>query len=268
MIDAFKSNEKEISVETVKTYWDTQPCNIKHSPKTFNTLEYFEEVEKRKYFVEPHILKFANFPSWDDKSVLEIGCGIGTDALNFVRSGARYVGIELSPKSLEIAKSRLRLYGFDANLFISNIEELDRSLLRQRFDLIYSFGVLHHTPNLGKALENIRKISDENTLFKLMVYAKDSWKQKMIDSGFDQPESQKGCPIANSYTKEEIAMILEQSGFKIMDIKQDHIFPYKVSEYKKYEYKKEPWFEVMPEEIFRSLEKSLGWHLLIDAKIN
>jgi len=263
----YNSNYEDVNIKTVKNYWDSQPCNVKHSSKPLNTIEYYNEVEKRKYFVEPHILDFANFQNWNKKSVLEIGCGIGTDAVNFIRHGANYTGIDLSPNSLQIAKNRLKIFGLNGNLFSSNIELLDDTLLDQEFDLIYSFGVLHHTPNLEVALKNIRRICNQNTQIKIMVYAKNSWKQKMIESGLDQPEAQYGCPIANVYTDEEITNLLGKTGFRVIEIRQDHIFPYEVLEYKNYKYVKVPWFESMPENVFQTLQKSFGWHLLIDAKI-
>jgi 2-polyprenyl-3-methyl-5-hydroxy-6-metoxy-1,4-benzoquinol methylase len=64
------------------------------------TREYFDEVEARKYFVEPHIPEFAQFKQWKGKKVLEIGCGIGTDSVNFARAGADLAAIEISEKSL------------------------------------------------------------------------------------------------------------------------------------------------------------------------
>ena len=87
----------------------------------------------------------------------------------------------------------------------------------------------------------------------------------MIDNGRDQPEAQIGCPIANSYTKGEITELLNIAGFKANNISQDHIFPYKVESYKNYEYLREDWFQNMPPEVFEILEKSFGWHLLVDA---
>jgi hypothetical protein len=100
-----------------------------------------------------------------------------------------------------------------------------------------------------------------------MVYAKNSYKSAMIEEGLDQPEAQYGCPIANTYTKEEISELLVQSGFKIKSISQDHIFPYVIKDYKKYVYKREIWFENMPNEVFKALEKHFGWHLMINATI-
>jgi hypothetical protein len=98
-----------------------------------------------------------------------------------------------------------------------------------------------------------------------MLYAKNSYKQILVNEKLMQPEAQSGCPIANSYTKEEVLRIFHLNQLKITNIEQCHIFPYEIDSYKNYEYKKLPWFEFMPDNIFRALEKELGWHLLIRA---
>ena len=253
------------SIDDVRSFWDSRPCNIRHSSEPVGTKKYFDEVEARKYFVEPHIPNFASFKSWKDKRVLEIGCGIGTDAVNFAREGAIYTGVELSKESLMLAKQRFETFGLKGTFLEGNAEEIGELLKNQKYDLIYSFGVLHHTPSLSKALNGIRTLCDSNSVFKLMVYAEDSWKNAMIKAGLDQPEAQYGCPIANTYTRTEIKEELLAQGFKTTSITQDHIFPYRVKEYKEYEYIKEPWFAAMPEVAFKAIESQLGWHLLVDA---
>jgi hypothetical protein len=100
-----------------------------------------------------------------------------------------------------------------------------------------------------------------------MVYAKHSWKNFMIESGLDQPEAQAGCPIAFTYTKEEIEQELLGNDFNIVSIDQDHIFPYQIEPYKQGEYIKQPWFEAMPDAMFKTLEKNLGWHMLVTATL-
>jgi 2-polyprenyl-3-methyl-5-hydroxy-6-metoxy-1,4-benzoquinol methylase len=256
-------------MQEIIDYWNKRPCNIRHSTKEFKTKEYFDEVEDRKYFVESHIPDFANFPMWKNKKVLEIGCGIGTDATNFAKNGAEYVGVELSDESLNIAKERFKVYGLEKgtsfyNLDAQNFEEL--SVVGKDFDLIYSFGVIHHSPNPQRILENCYKLLKPGGTLKIMVYAENSWKKYMIDCGLDQYEAQSKCPVAFTYTKEEITNILENAQFTNIDILQTHIFPFKVEKYIKYEYEFEDWFRSMPKEMFSMLESKLGWHLCVTCK--
>jgi SAM-dependent methyltransferase len=252
-------------METISDYWNNQPCNIKHSSLDIGTLEYFQEVEARKYYVESHIPVFAEFDKWRDKKVLEIGCGIGTDASNFSKNGAFYTGIELSEKSLEITKKRFEVFNLKGefyNIDAQNIDDLYQ--VGNNFDLIYSFGVIHHSPNPQKIIDNCFLLLKPGGVLKIMVYAENSWKKMMIDGKLDQYEAQSNCPVAFTYTKEQIYDMFKQ--YNDIKIEQEHIFPYKIKEYKNYEYKKESWFENMPENIFKIMEKNLGWHLCITCK--
>ena len=255
------------SLKDVQDFWNSRPCNLRHSNAPIASKQYFDEVEERKYFVEPHIPAFADFAAWKDKRVLEIGCGIGTDATNFARSGAIYTGIELSSESLKLAKSRFELFGLKGRFIEGNAEEVDELLKGETFDLIYSFGVLHHTPSLSNALVAITRLMKKDSVFKMMVYAENSWKNAMIEAGLDQPEAQYGCPIANTYTKDEVREFLSKAGLAPIEISQDHVFPYVVEDYKQYKYVREPWFNAMPPEVFHALEKKLGWHLLVTANL-
>ena len=142
-------------MEKIIDYWNNQPCNINHSSLEKCTKEYFDEVEKRKYFVENHIPAFAEFEKWNGKRVLEIGCGIGTDAVNFAKNGAIYTGIELSSESLEITKKRFDLFNLKGSFYnvdAQNIQDLYN--IGKDFDLIYTFGVVHHSPDPQKIIDN------------------------------------------------------------------------------------------------------------------
>ena len=254
-----------VTINEVKEFWDGRPCNIRHSQKELGTREYFDEVADKKFFVEPHIKSFSNFNKWNGKRVLEIGCGLATVGINFASHGANYTGVELSEESLDLAKQRFDVYNMKGEFYSGNAEELSSFIPVETYDLIYSFGVIHHSPHPEKIISEIKKYMNEDSTLKIMLYAKDSWKNYMIESGLDQPEAQYGCPIANTYTKDDVVELLD--GYDIISIEQDHIFPYQVEPYKRGEYIKQPWFESMPSEMFRSLEKNLGWHLLITAKL-
>ena len=253
------------SIEAVQNFWDQRPCNIRHSNAEVGTREYFDEVDARRYFVEPHILNFVQFDRYKGKRVLELGCGIGTDAIRFAKSGAIYTGIELSPKSLEVTKKRFDTYGLEGRLSVGNVENASEYFEKGEFDLIYSFGVLHHTPSIANAFKSISDLATASTEIKIMVYAKNSWKSAMIDSGLDQPEAQYGCPIANVYSAEEIYALFNTAGLDLTSVSQDHIFSYIVEDYKNFVYRKQPYFEVMPDDVFKALKSRFGWHLLISG---
>src|SRR5580692_7134942 len=206
---------EELQIGRVKEYWDRRPCNIRHSPKPVGTKEYFDEVEARKYFVEPHIPEFAQFDRWQGKKVLEIGCGIGTDTVNFARHGATVTAVDLSPQSLDLARRRVEVYGLQQNVhfYSGSAEELSSFVPVEPYDLIYSFGVIHHTPHPERVLEQLKKYARPGTIVKVMVYHRRSWKVLWILLGEGKgqfwklrelvaknSEAQTGCPITYTYT--------------------------------------------------------------------
>lgn len=253
------------SLESVRDYWNRRPCNVRHGTAPVGTKEYFDQVEARKYMVEPHIPGFSEFERWKGKKVLEIGCGLGTAAVSFARAGADYTAVELSEESLKLARQRFEVFGLQGRFYSGNAEELSSVVPVERYDLVYSFGVIHHAPHPEKIVAEVKKYLGPDSEFRLMLYAKNSWKNILIEAGFDQPEAQSGCPIAFTYTHDEVRALLRD--YEIIDLRQDHIFPYVVEKYVHYEYELQPWFKAMPPEMFRALEQALGWHTLITAKL-
>lgn len=271
-------NFSKISIEKVRKFWDSRPCNIKRSSARIGTKKYFNEVEKRKYFVEPHIPRFAEFEKWKGKKVLEIGCGIGTDTINFARSGARVTAVDISGESLKIARKRAKVYGLSHRItfYQANAERLSDTVPVEPYDLIYSFGVIHHTPNPDKAIKELTRYCSRQTTIKIMVYHRWSWKVlwillkygKGIFWQLDQliakySEAAIGSPVTYVYSKNEAKQLLKD--FNIKEMFVDHIFPYSIPEYKKYQYKKVWYFRILPDSFFRKLEKKFGWHLCITA---
>ena len=267
------------SIADVRRYWDERPCNIRHSPRPVGSREYFDEVEARKYFVEPHIPAFAEFERWQGKRVLEVGCGIGTDSINFARAGAELTAVDLSSESLRIAQQRAEMLDVaDRIQFVhANAEELT-SAVSGEYDLIYSFGVIHHTPRPERALAEMRALAAPAGMLRVMVYHRFSWKVlwillaeghgrfwKLDELVAKYSEAQTGCPVTYAYSRRDGRELVERSGFRVDEVSVDHVFPYRVRDYVQYRHVKEPYFRWMPDPLFRAFERRFGWHLLVTA---
>jgi len=288
-IEKYKENDMEIEVtdqlSKVKKFWNNRPCNIFHSNKLIGTKEYFDEVEYKKHKAEPHILSFADFDSWKNKNVLEIGCGIGTATVCFARSGANVTAVDISETSVNLCKSRLGTYGLFASVYEANAENLTDYLpvpisLSNRFDLIYSFGVIHHTPNPKKIIQQMHKFIKASGEIRIMLYSLVSFKafQVMRENGLsdmskmravirEHSEAQYGSPCTFVYSFDEIRDLLSPY-FTVQKMWKDHIFTWDIDEYKKGNFvKADAWKNVDDKEL-KQLEKELGWHTLVVATPN
>jgi SAM-dependent methyltransferase len=270
----------DVSIDRVREYWNARPCNIRHSPKPIGTTEYFDDVERRKYFVEPHIPEFAEFARWSERSVLEIGCGIGTDTVRFARAGANVTAVELSDESAAIARQRVAVFdlGDRVQIRVGNAEELPAIVPPQRFDLVYSFGVIHHSPNPARIVEHIRSYMDATSELRLMVYARVSyklfwimkeegvWDMSRIDELIARnSEAQTGCPVTYTYTDDSVRELL--AGFTVTNVRKAHIFTWDIDAYRRYEYKKALEWATVSDAELAILERELGWHLLVRARL-
>lgn len=269
---------QDSTIEDVKKFWNDRPCNMRHSKKELGTIEYFNEVENRRYTVEPHIPIFADFESCAGKRVLEIGCGIGTDTINFARNGADLTAVDLSDRSVDICRKRFEVFELKGRIEVANAENLSEYLEPEKFDVIYSFGVIHHTTNPGKVLNEIKHFATPETKIKLMFYSKYSWKGLEFflkdgwKFGFNYKktikyfaEAQLNCPIAEVYSKRELEDLF--SDFDIKSIEKRHIFPYKIDEYIKGNLVKRNIFRIMPKSVFAFVQRLLGWHYLIELRL-
>lgn len=271
-----------VPIEAVQQYWNQRPCNIRHSTRPVGTREYFDEVEQRKYFVEPHIPAFAQFERWEGKNVLEIGCGIGTDTTNFARHGAWVTAVDVSENSLQLARQRAQVYGIEdrVRFFHGDAERLSQIVPPGPYDLIYSFGVIHHTPHPERVIQEIRRIARTGTTLKIMVYHRYAWKVlwilvkhgkgrfwRLADWVAEYSEAQTGCPVTYTYSRRQCRAMLEQNGFHVNEIRIEHIFPYRIADYIEHRYIKEWYFRWMPDPLFHGLEHRFGWHLCVTADV-
>jgi len=189
--------------------------------------------------------------------------------------------VELSEKSLEIAKQRAEVYGLRGRIcfYSGNAEELSQFVPIEPYDLVYSFGVIHHTPHPERAIEQLCHYVRLGSTVKIMVYHRYAWKVLWILLTYGKgqfwrlaelvarhSEAQTGCPITYTFTRRQAHDLLERHGFRVTEMWVDHIFPYRIPDYVQYRYVKVWYFRYLPPRVFRWLERRFGWHLCVTAQ--
>ena len=217
----------EESVESlknaVKGYWNSQPCGTQFSDKPKSTREYFDEIEAVRYSREPEIFSFAQFTRFHGKRLLEVGVGAGSDFTQWVRAGTIATGIDATEEGIAHVQDRLRVYDLHADrLLVADCEKLP--FPDNHFDVVYSWGVIHHTPNTDRALSEIVRVCKPGGVIKVMVYHRHSllsyffWVKHGLLAG--RPwKSLSWClsnymesPGTQAYTRSEFRQMIKNTG--------------------------------------------------------
>lgn len=159
--------------EQVQSFWEAAPCGSKHSTAPAGSREFFAEVERKRYELEPFIPEYAQFEATAGQSVLEVGVGLGTDFVRFARAGARVTGVDLTERAIELVRERLQVEGFEGDLMTADAEALP--FADGSFDVVYSWGVLHHTPRCEEAIREVLRVVKPGGRVCVMLYARHSW---------------------------------------------------------------------------------------------
>lgn len=157
----------------VHDFWQANPCGAKFARSAIGSREFFAELEQHRYATEWHIPQVIDFERWRDRDVLEVGCGLGTDAVNFARHGARYTGVDLTESSIALVRERFALEGLPAELRTADAENLP--FADACFDLVYSHGVLHHTPDTQRAIDEAHRVLKRGGVAMIMLYHRNSF---------------------------------------------------------------------------------------------
>jgi ubiquinone/menaquinone biosynthesis C-methylase UbiE len=147
----------------VKQFWEEEACGER----------YGAAQDRRRYELEPEILHFADFSSAAGKRVLEVGVGMGADFVRWLRSGAQASGVDLTHRSVAITHERIAKEGLAGDVQVADAETLPFN--DGQFDIVYSWGVLHHTSNTQQALSEARRVLAPGGQLKLMLYHRHSW---------------------------------------------------------------------------------------------
>jgi ubiquinone/menaquinone biosynthesis C-methylase UbiE len=159
--------------ERVRAFWQANPCGVKFADAPPGTRRFYELVEAHRYTKEWHIPEAAGFDQASGLKVLEIGCGLGTDGAQFAEAGADYTGVDLTEAAVDLARKRFDLFDLKGNFRTADAENLD--FPDESFDLVYSHGVLHHTPETGEAIEEIHRVLRPAGRAVVMLYHRNSY---------------------------------------------------------------------------------------------
>lgn len=176
MSDPAAQSDAELKAR-VRAFWQAHPCGTKFTDAEIGTREFFELVEAHRYAKESHIPQAADFANAGGLSVLEIGCGLGTDGAQFARAGADYTGVDLTEAAVELARRRFELFGLPGSFCVADAEHLDFS--DESFDLVYSHGVLHHTPDTAGAIREVHRVLKPGGRAIVMLYHRDSYNYRI-----------------------------------------------------------------------------------------
>lgn len=220
---------QEVEKDKIKKYWETRLPQTWYSSKKVGSLGWFNALEYERYrtYYE-YIPRVAEFDNHFGEDVLEIGVGVGTDIVQYAKGGAVVSGIDLTESAVEMTRENLRIRGLGyTSLQVGDAEHLDFD--DKSFDLVYCFGVLHHTPRPDHAIAEIHRVLKDGGKAIIMLYAR-GWKHyfkrilihgillgKWLKYGYNklvslQTEVHGASPLTYVYTKKEIERLFSSFG--------------------------------------------------------
>lgn len=202
--------------KTIKKYWEVQPP-FKGEGRP-GSLEWSRSISAHRLRVSPHWARFLNASASKGQTVLEIGVGAGSDSLEFAKSGATVYGVDITRRAISVAKQRFGVEQIPSCGF-HTYDGRQLFLGDHTCDLVFSGGVLHHTPRMDDLLAETHRVLKPGGELRFMVYHRHSllyyylmhyWQEVMGDrrsrddliSAYS--EFRPGCPYTRCFTKNEI----------------------------------------------------------------
>jgi SAM-dependent methyltransferase len=164
--------EQERLQNEVEQFWDAKPCDSDVSVEELCSPRYFTDIEHQRYRLQSHIMDLLSSLDLEGKRLLEIGSGVGTDARTIIRMGAVYAGINVDAGSCDMTRRGLDVFSLPGE--VRQASALNIPYPDETFDIVYSFGVLMVIPDVGRAMEEIRRVLKPGGLLVIMLYNRPS----------------------------------------------------------------------------------------------
>ena len=262
LLDSASSMAATPTLNDVHDYWNEFVNDIEVTDLPVGTPEFFDALERYRYDKIDYLRDYVGFPRYQGKKVLEIGCGVGLDLIQFARAGAQVTAIDLTENAAQLARANLGREGYQGDIRVGNAEALDFS--DSCFDVVYSHGVLHHTVDTEKAVAEVHRVLNFGGEAIIMLYNRHSWFNLVaVVSGTPIEHAKKDAPIIRRYTARECRQLFGE--FRDVKIHVDR-FPKRTVKFdnlfgKLNNYLLVPFFEILPD----SIKRPFGWHIMIRA---
>jgi len=261
--------------QRAREQWTNDPAgDVYGRAHEFGTREFFDEVERHRYEeYAPWMPAVMGFDQFSGKRLLEVGCGMGTDLLQFARGGAEVTGVDLTPRSVETSRHHLSLYGQTGSFALTDAENLP--FTNGSFEVVYSNGVLHHTPDTLRAVREIHRVLRPGGLARVMLYHRHSWNYwfeiilhrgllhgellrgrspEEIMSRYVEVNEGGGQPLVKVYSRRQARELF--SMFREIDVQVQQLI------------RPELVFvgRLIPSAMFHALRRTIGWNVIISAR--
>jgi SAM-dependent methyltransferase len=157
--------------QEVRDFWNEASCGERLFLDASDKPGFINQMARR-YALEPYIEGFARFDDARDLDILEIGVGLGADHQRFAEAGARLTGVDLTDRAVEHTRQRFEIFGLKSELRVADAEALP--FTDDSFDLVYSWGVLHHSPDTPRAINEVWRVLRRGGRARVMIYHKHS----------------------------------------------------------------------------------------------
>lgn len=186
------------SKTAVREFWDAASCGERLLLPARDR-EGFEQQANERFRLEPYIVDFAAFSSSGGRQILEIGVGLGADHQRFVEAGAVTTGVDLTPRAIELTEQRLQVFGLHSRLLVADAEYLPFS--DGQFDTVYSWGVIHHSPDTPRVVQEILRVLRSGGNARIMIYSKWSLVGIMLWTRYALLRGRPWTPLSEIYAK-------------------------------------------------------------------
>jgi ubiquinone/menaquinone biosynthesis C-methylase UbiE len=251
-----------VTIDAIQTYWNERIHDLEMTEHPVGTREFFDDLEDYRFDKLHYLPQLVDFAAYRGRTLLEVGCGIGTDLVRFAQNGALVTGVDLSSTAIELAQRNFAQRGVTAvDLRVANAEALpfdDAS-----FDVVYGHGVVQYTADAPRLIRECHRVLKPGGEAIFMVYNRISWLNALSKLMKVQLEHE-DAPVLKKYSIAEFRQLL--SPFAAVRIVPER-FPVKSRLHKGW---KGVAFNTMFVGTFNALPREwvrpLGWHLMAFAR--